>query len=54
MVDLLDEAGVGARLHLEGTVHHSIELVFKGQRHAIDVIKRFEELAEKISQKKNW
>ena len=37
MVDLLDEAGVGARLRLEGTVHHSIELVFKGERHAIDV-----------------
>jgi p-hydroxybenzoate 3-monooxygenase len=36
-VDLLDEAGVGARLHREGTVHHAIELVFKGQRHAIDV-----------------
>jgi p-hydroxybenzoate 3-monooxygenase len=37
MVDLLDEAGVGARLHREGTVHHSIELVFKGERHPIDV-----------------
>ncbi|MEO7547318.1 MAG: 4-hydroxybenzoate 3-monooxygenase [Ramlibacter sp.] len=36
-VDLMDEAGVGARLHREGTVHHAIELVFKGQRHAIDV-----------------
>lgn len=36
-VDLLDEAGVGARLHAEGTVHHSIELVFNQQRHAIDV-----------------
>ncbi len=37
MVDLLDEAGVGARLQREGTVHHSIELAFKGERHAIDV-----------------
>ena len=37
MVDLLDEAGVGARLHREGTVHHSIELVFKGERHSVDV-----------------
>jgi p-hydroxybenzoate 3-monooxygenase len=36
-VDLLDEAGVGARLHREGTVHHSIELVFGGVRHPIDV-----------------
>ncbi|HYF21395.1 MAG TPA: FAD-dependent monooxygenase, partial [Ramlibacter sp.] len=32
-VDLMDEAGVGQRLHREGTVHHSIELVFKGERH---------------------
>ncbi len=37
MVDLLDEAGVGARLQRKGTVHHSIELAFKGERHAIDV-----------------
>ncbi len=37
MVDLLDEAGVGTRLQREGTVHHSIELAFKGERHAIDV-----------------
>ncbi|MDO9414482.1 4-hydroxybenzoate 3-monooxygenase, partial [Pararhizobium sp.] len=36
-VDLMDEVGVGARLHREGTEHHAIELVFKGQRHAIDV-----------------
>ncbi len=36
-VDLLDEAGVGTRLHAEGTVHHSIELVFQNTRHAIDV-----------------
>ena len=35
--DLLDEAGVGARLHAEGTVHHSIELIFRETRHAIDV-----------------
>ncbi|MDO9436500.1 4-hydroxybenzoate 3-monooxygenase [Hydrogenophaga sp.] len=35
--DLLREAGVGARLDAEGTVHHSIELVFSGTRHAIDV-----------------
>jgi p-hydroxybenzoate 3-monooxygenase len=36
-VDLMDEAGVGTRLHREGTVHHSIELVFKGERHPIEV-----------------
>ena len=36
-VDLLAEAGVGARVKAEGTVHHSIELVFSGKRHAIDV-----------------
>src|SRR3954467_8191693 len=35
-VDLMDEAGVGTRLHQEGTVHHAIELVFKGERHPID------------------
>jgi p-hydroxybenzoate 3-monooxygenase len=35
--DLLVEAGVGARLHDEGTVHHSIELIFRETRHAIDV-----------------
>jgi p-hydroxybenzoate 3-monooxygenase len=36
-VDLLEEAGVATRLHAEGTIHHSIELVFRGTRHAIDV-----------------
>ena len=36
-VDLLHEAGVGSRIATEGTVHHSIELVFSGKRHAIDV-----------------
>ncbi|MES2842028.1 MAG: 4-hydroxybenzoate 3-monooxygenase [Pseudomonadota bacterium] len=36
-VDLLAEAGVGERVKAEGTVHHSIELVFANQRHAIDV-----------------
>jgi p-hydroxybenzoate 3-monooxygenase len=36
-VDLLHEAGVGARVASDGTVHHSIELVFQGVRHAIDV-----------------
>ena len=36
-VDLLNEAGVGARVAAEGTVHHSIELVYKNTRHPIDV-----------------
>src|SRR3954470_379218 len=36
-VNLMDEAGIGARLHREGVVHHSIEIGFKGQRHPIDV-----------------
>ncbi len=36
-VDLLHEAGVGARVQAEGTVHHSIELVFAQTRHPIDV-----------------
>jgi p-hydroxybenzoate 3-monooxygenase len=36
-VDLMREAGVSERLDHEGIVHHSIELVFAGQRHPIDV-----------------
>jgi p-hydroxybenzoate 3-monooxygenase len=36
-VDLMREAGVAQRLEREGIVHHSIELVFAGQRHPIDV-----------------
>ncbi len=36
-VDLMDEAGVGSRLHREGVIHHSIELAFNGRRHPIDV-----------------
>jgi p-hydroxybenzoate 3-monooxygenase len=36
-VDLMDEAGVGARMHREGVVHHAIELAFDGRRHPIDV-----------------
>lgn len=35
--DLLDEAGVGARMHAEGLVHHGIELCFGGGRHRIDL-----------------
>ena len=36
-VDLLDEAGVGARMHREGLVHGGFEVLFKGQRHRIDL-----------------
>ena len=36
-VDLLHEAGVGAGVSEGGTVHHSIELVFKNTRHPIAV-----------------
>ena len=35
-VDLMDECGVGARMHREGLVHEGIELLFKGERHRID------------------
>ena len=36
-VDLLDEAGVGARMHREGLVHEGFEMLFRGQRHRIDM-----------------
>jgi p-hydroxybenzoate 3-monooxygenase len=36
MVELMDECGVGARMHREGLVHEGIELLFKGARHRID------------------
>jgi len=35
-VELLDQAGVGERLHREGLVHGGIELAFGGRRHRID------------------
>ena len=35
--DLLDEAGVGGRMHAEGLVHGGIELCFGGARHRIDM-----------------
>jgi p-hydroxybenzoate 3-monooxygenase len=35
-VDLLNEAGVGARMQREGLVHHGIELRFGGRNHRID------------------
>ncbi len=36
-VEMLVDAGVGAGVKKEGVVHHSIELVFAGKRHPIDV-----------------
>ena len=36
-VDLLDEAGVGARMHREGLVHGGFDMLFKGRRHRIDM-----------------
>jgi len=36
-VDLLNDSGIGARLQLEGLVHHGIELRFGGQGHRIDM-----------------
>jgi p-hydroxybenzoate 3-monooxygenase len=36
-VDLLDEAGVGTRMHREGLLHDGIELSFGGARHRIDL-----------------
>jgi p-hydroxybenzoate 3-monooxygenase len=36
-VDLLDEAGVGERMHHEGLVHGGYELCFGGARHRIDL-----------------
>jgi p-hydroxybenzoate 3-monooxygenase len=38
-VDLLDEAGVGKRMHAEGLVHSGIELSFGGVRYRIDMQK---------------
>jgi p-hydroxybenzoate 3-monooxygenase len=36
-MDVLHEAGVGARMEKEGALHHGIELAFGGQRHRIDL-----------------
>jgi len=36
-IDLMDEAGVGARMHKEGLVHGGFELLFRGARHRIDM-----------------
>jgi len=36
-MDLLDEAGVGQRMHAEGLVHGGFDMLFKGERHRIDL-----------------
>ena len=36
-VDLLKEAGIGARMQREGLVHHGFELAFDGRHHRIDL-----------------
>jgi p-hydroxybenzoate 3-monooxygenase len=43
-VDVLDHAGVAARLHREGLVHEGVEIGFKGRRHRI----AFKELVGKV------
>ena len=35
-MDLMDECGVGTRMHKEGLVHEGVELLFEGKRHRID------------------
>ena len=36
-IDLMDEAGVGQRMHREGLVHGGFDMLFKGERHRIDL-----------------
>ena len=36
-IDLLNEAGVGTRMHEEGLVHGGFDMLFKGARHRIDL-----------------
>ena len=38
-VDLLDEIGLGARLHREGLVHRGFEMLWGGSRHRVDLHK---------------
>ena len=38
-IDLLDEAGVGQRMHKEGLIHGGFDLLFNGERHRIDMNK---------------
>ncbi|PKO43373.1 MAG: 4-hydroxybenzoate 3-monooxygenase [Betaproteobacteria bacterium HGW-Betaproteobacteria-3] len=36
-IDLLDEVGVGQRMHQEGLVHGGFDMLFQGRRHRIDM-----------------
>jgi p-hydroxybenzoate 3-monooxygenase len=36
-MDLLDEAGVGERMHQEGLLHSGFEMLYAGQRHRVDL-----------------
>jgi p-hydroxybenzoate 3-monooxygenase len=36
-IDLLDEAGVGQRMHQEGLIHGGFDMLFKGERHRINL-----------------
>jgi p-hydroxybenzoate 3-monooxygenase len=36
MVGLLEDAGVGTRLHKEGLVHDGVEIAFRNERHRVD------------------
>ncbi|HAL40660.1 MAG TPA: 4-hydroxybenzoate 3-monooxygenase [Polaromonas sp.] len=38
-IDLMDEAGVGERMHKEGLIHGGFDMLFKGERHRIDMNK---------------
>ncbi|MCC6473494.1 MAG: 4-hydroxybenzoate 3-monooxygenase [Burkholderiales bacterium] len=37
MVDMLERAGVGARLRAEGLVHEGFDILFEGRRHRVDL-----------------
>ncbi|MFY7905191.1 MAG: FAD-dependent monooxygenase, partial [Burkholderiaceae bacterium] len=36
-IDLLDEAGVGQRMHAEGLVHGGFDMLYSGKRHRVDM-----------------
>lgn len=36
-IDVLDQAGIGERMHAEGITHHGFSLLFNGERHRIDL-----------------
>jgi p-hydroxybenzoate 3-monooxygenase len=36
-IDLMDEAGVGERMHKEGLVHGGFEMLYNGKRHRVDM-----------------